>query len=120
MLLQISIFTISGESRNENTERNTALYEELVEPGQTTVFSASENPAYGDIPNESSDYYVNEGMGGLTEVKMTHCQAYEPQSIANSTPADYYVNEGMDGVAVRAGEDTDQQIGAAANISEHD
>ena len=85
-----------------------------------------ENLAYGDIHNESKDYYyVNEGMGGLAEVKMTHCQAYEPQPITNtlvsdSTTSDYYVNEGMDGVAVRAEGGPDQQTGAAANLREDD
>ena len=122
----ISVFTISGECQNEHTERNATLNEEIAEPQQTTVLSTSENPAYGDIPNGSKDYYyVNEEMGGLAEVKMAHCQAYEPQPISNtlvsdSTTSDYYVNEGMDGVAVRAGGDTDQQTGAAANLREDD
>ena len=111
----ISVFTISGKYQNERTEKNATLYEEISEPQQTTVLSTSENPAYGDIPNESKDYYyVNEGMGGLAEVKMTYCQAYEPQPISNtlvsnSTTSDHYVNEGMNGVAVKAGADTDQR-----------
>ena len=80
----ISVLTISRESRNENTERNAVLFGEIAEPDHTTVFSTSENPAYGDIPNGPNDFYFNEGMGGLAELKMTQCKAYEPQPISNT------------------------------------
>ena len=39
----------------------------------------SQNPAYGEVPTraeDDQDYYVNEGMGGAVEVRITRNEAY--------------------------------------------
>ena len=39
----------------------------------------SQNPAYGKVPSraeDDQDYYINEGMGGAAEVRMTRNEAY--------------------------------------------
>ena len=41
--------------------------------------SVSQNPAYGKVPTraeDDQDYYVNEGMGGATKMRMTRNEAY--------------------------------------------
>ena len=62
----------------------------------------SQNPAYGKVPTraeDDQDYYVNEGMGGAVEVRITRNEAYgtsrQPRSDnGTSTENETHINTG--------------------------
>ena len=98
------------------TEKNEA-YGKLVEATPTSDYDyvrgselpdtacglpISQNPAYGKVPTraeDDQDYYVNEGMGGAAEVRMTRNEAYgtsrQPRSDnGTSTENETHINTG--------------------------
>ena len=106
-------FIFLGESRNApsvNSERNTVFYEE-IDRMAIPIFSSSENPTYGNLQNTTSDYYINEGLGGLVEARMTQCEDYESVPINDNTSvanSDYYRNEELGGPTEDSRKDTEQ------------
>ena len=98
------------------TEKNEA-YGKLVEATPTSDYvyvegselpdtacglPISQNPAYGKVPTraeDDQDYYVNEGMGGAAEVRITRNEAYgtsrQPRSDnGTSTENETHINTG--------------------------
>ena len=67
----------------------------------------SQNPSYGKVPTRAEDdhdYYINEGMGGAAEVRMTRNEAYgisrqSKSDNGTSTENETHINTGANDYA---------------------
>ena len=65
-------------------------------PDTARGLPVSQNPAYGKVSTraeDDQDYYVNEGMGGAAEVRMTKNEAYGTSRQARSDNGTFTENE---------------------------